>query len=1081
MGLIVDLFVGPFPGSVLLEVVVSNPDIECLHLSELKSHDSNSSHGRGGSEITTSLAAVASSSVPVLLSFRKPKNPGASVLISVRSVLTDISRPEDLVSSVDAEDLTSSTDSDGNGFAEFGSFVSGVVDLDPLVVVGLNHVSVLLGGNERAISTDGDVSEVGTTHGHPSASVSLLTSVDLSVFTEDNGVSISLDGDLGSSGAGESGPFALGVMVVELTVSSNEEDMSFGRDTDISHSHVISTGHMIFSIGNDVNCFPSLGVELVNSSVFGDGPGVSVFTVGDSDDILEVADLSPDVLLLSVHGADSVSHDLTVFSDDVDEFGGSGSDVDSLHIVAESESDLVDFLLVLRHEVLVVVLALSGSTFPGSHDLGHSLERSADEGSLLFAVNVVPSAVLLEGKAVSGRAGFVGSPVLEGEVSVVVRPSPELVLASSDGVVASTDPNFVSLLDILVLGEFVVLGFGEGGSEVPSLLFTVSLGVVPVKGELGGEVVDSLLSGLTRLGGPGGVTVSLHDVGVSVLADSKSVGSSTVESVPVVSSGMSTLSLDVFPESHVLLSGLVHTDDHKVTTRSRGDVHGASFELHPLVSTLLVLDGLPDSAVLADNVGLSIVFNGDSVSFTRGVSVGVEFALLEEGDLASVVDNPDLSVGTSADINGLHGVGFPGGVLLGEGLHGTVVGDSEDGALGGDSNSLGVLDADLLGPGFVVGALVDLTVSARNVNILGAINSNIGGILSHGSVDPGDLVLVLALLASSDAGGIVFEDLSGAGVVDESHGGSGFAVLRLGGKTDEGSGLVVEVLVDMAFGASLVSDHDSLSSDKSDLESGGDLLTVEGVPEVLDVGDFTAGLLVELDALASKEDLSLDLSLVEVVVEVVEVESQLGEERLSGLLGVAEGDLVKLGEPVDVLSLSDDFHSLGVSAGKGASEHGALLSGDVTGRLAADGTFADERLLFGASIGYHLTAVRVGTTSRKGGASFSMLALSDGPVADLGLVGPLPLLLEVLSSNPGGFVVDALDGHQVHDSGLLSGLADGGEVASPSLASGLGIVPGLGSLVIYVVLEFLLLDAGVDGPVDSVVLVDNEGSSSFAD
>lgn len=217
------------------------------------------------------------------------------------------------------------------------------------------------------------------------------------------------------------------------------------------------------------------------------------------------------------------------------------------------------------------------------------------------------------------------------------------------------------------------------------------------------------------------------------------------------------------------------------------------------------------------------------------------------------------------------------------------------------------------------------------------------------------------------------------------------------------------------------------------------------------------------------------------VVEVVELESQLGEEALSSLLGVTEGDLVELGKPVNVLSLSDDFHSLGVSAGKGASEQGALLSGDETGRLATDGAFADERLLCVALVGEHVSLVSSGATSNKGGATFLLLSLSDGPVADLGLVGPLPLLLEVLSSNPGGLVVDALDGHQVHESSLLSGLPDGGEVASPSLASGLGLVPGLGSLVIYVVLEFLLFDAGVDGPVDSVVLVDNEGSSSFAD
>jgi len=152
----------------------------------------------------------------------------------------------------------------------------------------------------------------------------------------------------------------------------------------------------------------------------------------------------------------------------------------------------------------------------------------------------------------------------------------------------------------------------------------------------------------------------------------------------------------------------------------------------------------------------------------------------------------------------------------------------------------------------------------------------------------------------------------------------------------------------VAVGATLVSDHNGLSSDKSDFESSGNLLVFESSPEVLDVGDFTFSLLVELDGLASEERLSLDLRLVEVVVEVVELEFQLGEEGLSFSLGIAERDLVDLGKPVDVLSLFNDFHSSGVSAGKGASIFDTLLSGDKTGRLAANGAFADEGLFFGA-------------------------------------------------------------------------------------------------------------------------------------
>jgi len=129
---------------------------------------------------------------------------------------------------------------------------------------------------------------------------------------------------------------------------------------------------------------------------------------------------------------------------------------------------------------LVVVLALSSRVSSGRHAGGHGFERSADEGSLLLAVNVVPSTILLEGKAVTGGARLVRSPVSEGEVSVVVRPSPEFVLAVLDGVVAATDPDLVSLLHVFILSELVVLVLGEGSSEVPSLLFTVGFGVIPV-------------------------------------------------------------------------------------------------------------------------------------------------------------------------------------------------------------------------------------------------------------------------------------------------------------------------------------------------------------------------------------------------------------------------------------------------------------------------------------------------------------------------------------------------------------------------------------------------------------------------
>ena len=92
----------------------------------------------------------------------------------------------------------------------------------------------------------------------------------------------------------------------------------------------------------------------------------------------------------------------------------------------------------------------------------------------------------------------------------------------------------------------------------------------------------------------------------------------------------------------------------KITGRSSSDVYSSSSELGPLLSVVGVLVRLEDSTVLADNGGLSIVLDCNSVGVTWSVSVNVEFALLEEGDLSSSVDNPDLTVGTGTDINGSH-------------------------------------------------------------------------------------------------------------------------------------------------------------------------------------------------------------------------------------------------------------------------------------------------------------------------------------------------------------------------------------------------------------------------------------------
>jgi hypothetical protein len=485
-----------------------------------------------------------------------------------------------------------------------------------------------------------------------------------------------------------------------------------------------------------------------------------------------------------------------------------------------------------------------------------------------------------------------------------------------------------------------------------------------------------------------------------------------------------------------------------------------------------VLNRLEDLSVLADNGGLAVVLNSDSVGRAGGVSVNVEFALLEEGGLSTSVDNPDLSVGSGSDINGSHGVRFPLGVLGSERSDDSGRGDGEDLTSGGDSNSAGFGSDDLkVSSGF--------TIKTGSEDVLFGIDSDIGNTVASGF--PGDLIFFLASGSSTDTGVVVREDSSGARVVDESHGGDSVLV-GLGGKTDDGLGVLEEVLVNMAVLTASVSDDDGLTSVESDLETSGDLVGTEVVPVVLDVGNFTVSLLVDLDRLASEVLDVLEGVLVDSVVEVVEHHSELGDEDLSGFLRVTERDLAELGEPVGGLGLLDDLHTSGVSAGKSASEVGALLAGNHTGGFTTDGSLADEGFLLSTLRGNHNTLVSGGFGSVEGGAS--VFPLGDGEVSSFGLVGPgLGGSSGLDSSTDPGVLIggNTFESHEVHDSSLLSSLTDGGEVTTPSLAGLLGIEPSLGSLVVDVVLERLLGDTSVSGPEDLVVLVDNEGSSSFAD
>jgi len=541
----------PSPSSGNFEIVVTNPGVGAGNSLHLLRHDFVLNFVFSGSEFSLEFTAVFASGVPVARLLGDPVSPGVGLLIGGRDVSASALGPPDTSVGAGGDDSSSLTDSD--------VLVSGAGDFNPGSVLahhsGLEGHTVLGGDNHGSFGTDRDIrTSVDSVHGFPSVSVG---SVDSTVLSADNSVTVGIDSDSGSLRSGD-GHFVS--VDVEFTGFTSVDD-SVTADSDI--------GHLLLSVGNLV---PSLGVEGVYGTLSVNNPGVS--HVGDSNSLSldVVSELSPVIHSESPLLHEAVSHDLTVLGDSHDNTVGVSGDINTSDTLAESLGDL---LVVLAH---VSSLLNGGNSVDG-------LGVSADEGSLLFAVKVVPSTVLLESETVTSSGGFVGGPVSEGEVSVVVRPSPDLVLLALDGVVASTDPDFFSHLDCLVFLEGVVLVLSEDGGKVPSVSVTVGLSFVPVKGELGDVVPHSLLARLASLVGPGGNTVSGDSVGVSVLADSKSVSSLSVDSVPVVSSGMGSLLLDVSPDSHVVVTGGVLSNDHHVTGRSSSDIKGSTLELSPVLAS----------------------------------------------------------------------------------------------------------------------------------------------------------------------------------------------------------------------------------------------------------------------------------------------------------------------------------------------------------------------------------------------------------------------------------------------------------------------------------------------------------------
>jgi len=411
-----NLFVGPSPEVGVFEIVVTNPDVgsgNCLHS---LGHDSLFKSRLSRGKLTTGFTAVVSSGVPVVGLLGDPVSPGVSCDLIGLHVSTCALRPPDRsTAGSGCNDLSSLTNGNVTAFVR-------VRDSFPVVdtVRNLRFVSksTSVGGNKGSFGTDSDICAAGNSvKSHPSAFALL---VDETISTADNGVTMGINGNSGSFRS-KNGTMSV---FVDLSADSSVGDV-VSIDCDIAD----------LLMGSDLS--PFVGVESHELSGSGNNPRVAHVSDSSSSGLDVVSELSPVVFVETVLLSPSVSHDLTVLGDDNGDSVGVSGNIGGFDTVAKSG---VELSVVLAHVFVVGV---------GANDLD-DLVISADEGSLLFAVKVLPSTVLLKGKAISSSGGFVSSPVSEREVSVVVRPSPDLVLSALNVVVASTNPDFVSLLDILV-------------------------------------------------------------------------------------------------------------------------------------------------------------------------------------------------------------------------------------------------------------------------------------------------------------------------------------------------------------------------------------------------------------------------------------------------------------------------------------------------------------------------------------------------------------------------------------------------------------------------------------------------------
>lgn len=207
--------VGPLPDIGVLEIVVTNPGVGSGNSSHSLGHDIVFNVVFSGGKLTTGFTAVCSSGVPVVGFLGDPVSPGVSLINIGLNELACASRPPDTSSLSGGNDSSSFTNS--NVFVAFGDF-------DPRSVVFAHHLgleggSVFGSGNERSFGTDRDVStSVDSFHGHPSVSVG---TVNLTILTADNGVSVSINSDSGSFRS-EHGVVAV---FVNLTADTSGEDV----------------------------------------------------------------------------------------------------------------------------------------------------------------------------------------------------------------------------------------------------------------------------------------------------------------------------------------------------------------------------------------------------------------------------------------------------------------------------------------------------------------------------------------------------------------------------------------------------------------------------------------------------------------------------------------------------------------------------------------------------------------------------------------------------------------------------------------------------------------------------------------